>query len=341
MAEWKLEVTRQKEGNKNCIVFIHGFQGGEEATWGRFPALLEPMPVLQGWDILSFGYKTSFVPDQKGIWSGDPDIKTISATLRTFCRSQSVESYAAIVFAAHSMGGLVLQRALLDDDQLAYRTEAAVLFGTPSFGLKKAFLFNLPILNRIKRQITDMAKGSDFIEQLRQDWKYRFSNLEKIPFRFLAVAGSEDEFVGPQASIAGFPTDQIDVVPGNHLTMVKPHTQNDASVDRLLRVIRGEKAECYMGRYTSASLALEQRDFHQVIKELDSNRANWIVLLWSIWRWPMMAWGIEQKLWQCYPMRIKQIQMPWAFWQAGIKGTGWINQLLKRLKSHSIYTVKP
>ncbi len=238
MAEWKLEITRQENNIRSCIVFIHGFQGSEGTTWGSFPSFLEMMPELQAWDILSFGYSSSLSPDLKGIWSGDPDIKMIAASLSSFCRSQSIAIYDKIVFVAHSMGGLALQRALLDDQELSSRTEAVVLFGTPSFGLKKASILNVPILRRIKGQVADMARGGDFIRQLRADWNYRFSNSDKLPFRFLAVAGTEDQFVDQEASITGFPKDQTDVVPGNHLSIVKPNSKKDASVDLLLRVIR-------------------------------------------------------------------------------------------------------
>jgi hypothetical protein len=61
------------------------------------------------------------------------------------------------------MGGLAVQRALLDYADLAARAQNVILFGTPSGGLTKAGL-----LWRLKRQLRDMAKGGKFVT--------RFSN---------------------------------------------------------------------------------------------------------------------------------------------------------------------
>jgi pimeloyl-ACP methyl ester carboxylesterase len=270
MAEWKLDTTRDEPGNKACIVFIHGFQGHPEQTWASFPQILADHGDLAGWDVLSFGYETDFAPDLTGAWEGDPEIKTIADSLATFANTGRTQEYGGLVIIAHSMGGLAVQRALLDHGDLTERVDKVVLFGTPSFGLGKAWVFKLPILRGLYRQVRDMGKGSDFIRSLRHDWSTRFE--PGPPFGFLAVAGSEDEFVPRTASIDGFPDSQCAVVPGNHIEIVKPADAEDASVSVAIDFIRGSGTP--RGEVGTAALALERRDFQRSVNQLGPNRAK-------------------------------------------------------------------
>ena len=171
---------------------------------------------------------------------------------------------------AHSMGGLAVQRALLDHPELTENVDKVILFGTPSFGLVKAWLFQLPVLRSLNRQVRDMGKTSEFIVSLRSDWDERFG--QSSPFSFLAVAGSEDEFVPRTTSIEGFPDNQCEVVPGNHLQIVKPTNASDASVGVVIDFIRG--SDTPRGRWGTSALALERRDFQKVENQLGPNRAH-------------------------------------------------------------------
>ncbi|GAB6908980.1 conserved hypothetical protein [Desulfosarcina cetonica] len=269
MAEWLINVTRRVPDSKACVVFIHGFQGDPATTWARFPELLCEDPNMGGWDVLSFGYKSHLAPDLTGAWAGDPSIKTIGDSLGAFARTNLVSRYGALVVIAHSMGGLVVQRSLLDHADLAEKVDKVILFGTPSFGLGKAWIFQLPILRSLNRQVRDMGRTSAFIKSLRSEWNDRFG--KSPPFSFLAVAGSEDEFVPRRASIDGFPDDQCAVVPGNHLEIVKPKFASDASLGLVINFIQGQDVPG--GRWSTAALALERRDFHKVAKQLGPNRA--------------------------------------------------------------------
>lgn len=268
MAEWKLEISRQKSGNNACVIFIHGFQGDPMVTWADFPRLLAENPNMDGWDVLSFGFESNLTPDLTGVWEGDPAIQSIADSLRTFVWANLSPDYGGFIFIAHSMGGLAVQRALLDDQAMTQKVDKVILFGTPSFGLLKAWPFRLPILSLLNRQVRDMGKNSSFIRSLRSKWDERFG--QDPPFGFLAVAGSEDEFVPRSASIDGFPDNQCRVVPGNHLEIVKPTTPSDASLGVVTRFIVGEES-CHaaMG---SAALALERRKFQEVIDQLSPNQ---------------------------------------------------------------------
>ena len=101
-----------------------------------------------------------------------------------------------------------------------------ILFGTPSTGLRKASW-----VAPWKRQLRNMAAGSEFIKTLRQDWDSRFE--QGLGFQLMVVAGEQDQFVPPDSNLAPFPRQCRYVVPGNHLSMVRA-ADSDAPSVRLL-----------------------------------------------------------------------------------------------------------
>ena len=131
-------VTFRDRSSQAAIVFLHGFTGKATTTWGEFPELLLGDPSLASWDVFSLGYPSAFVLDVPGIWSADPDLSVLSKGLMTTLALPLLANRKALVIVAHSMGGLIAQRALLDDDGLARRVQHLFLFGTPSGGLVKA-----------------------------------------------------------------------------------------------------------------------------------------------------------------------------------------------------------
>ena len=248
-------------GNNNdaALVFIHGFGGDAEKTWGQFPSFLCSEPRIEKWDIYSVGYPSSLRIDVPNLWSADPELKTLAIELRTALSLPPFARYKVIAIAAHSMGGLVVQRAMLDEDSLSERICHAFFFGTPSGGLTKAGL-----LSRLKRQARDMAEGSPFITDLRKDWRNKYS--DKYPFEMRVVAGDRDEFVPITSSLDPFPDLMQSVVPGNHLEIVKPTIREDKSVLLIVELLTGNHYA--RGVIDGARLAVERRDFRKAVDVL-------------------------------------------------------------------------
>lgn len=251
----------QYRGNNSeaAMVFIHGFGGDVEKTWGQFPTLLCSEPRTEKWDIYSIGYPSSLRIDVPNLWSADPELKTLAIELRTTLSLPPFAGYKVIAIAAHSMGGLVVQRAMLDDPNLTARISYAIFFGTPSGGLAKAGL-----ISRLKRQARDMAQGSTFITNLRKDWTNKFSG--KYSFDMRVVAGDRDEFVPIASSLEPFPDSMQSVVPGNHLEIVKPILKEDKSVLLVVDVLAGDHYA--RGVIDGARLAVERRDFRKAVDVL-------------------------------------------------------------------------
>lgn len=233
----------RREGRDRAVVFLHGFTGTRDDTWDRFPGLLGAH--LQGWDIFTLGYATTLLPDVVGIWSADPDLPILATMFRTELAIRPLESYASLALIAHSMGGLIVQRAIADEAKLAARVRHLILFGTPSGGLRNAGWIQF-----WKRQLRNMSRDGEFITALRRDWKGRFA---APPFDFLVVAGASDQFVTPDSSLEPFDTRYHRVVPGNHLDIVKPQ---DARADSLRLVLSALSAEVPAPAETMTPLTL-------------------------------------------------------------------------------------
>jgi predicted alpha/beta hydrolase family esterase len=251
-----------------AIVMVHGFTGSGLGTWTDLAPRVAGDAQLSSWDCWTVTYATSWLPDICGIWSTDAGLPILAQRFATDVGAGTLARYKSLVLMAHSMGGLIVQKALVDFKSIAARTSAVILFGTPSNGLVKAHTMRF-----WKRQLNGMAKGGPFIMQLRADWTKQFEL--KAPFSFLAVGGERDQFVPPESSLEPFPKDQRAVIAGNHVTMIHPPESDPNVVDLVVgRVVR-KRGAGDIG--DSALRAIELGDFQSIIpdeledaKKLDS-----------------------------------------------------------------------
>jgi len=233
MAKYQSDSLNDIRSRSDCnraVVFLHGFLGDRDDTWDNLPYLFGTADT--GWDIYTLGYATTFCPDFVGVWSGDPDLTILSTMLRTQATIEPLGRYQSLALVAHSMGGLVVQRALIDDGELADRTKNVVLFGTPSAGVRKASGFRF-----WKRQLQNMAADSEFITSLRNEWDDQFG--PEPPFDLKVVAGERDLFVPATSSLEPFPKESHRVVSGDHHSMLRPLGQASPTIRLLMSVLSG------------------------------------------------------------------------------------------------------
>jgi pimeloyl-ACP methyl ester carboxylesterase len=249
-------IEHRNKGQNAAVIFVHGFTGKPENTWADFATFIAAEKAVSGWDLFSVGYSTNLRIDLAGIWSADPDLDMVATLLDTTTSVTPLDHYGALSIIAHSMGGLAVQRALLDYAELRARVQNVILFGTPSRGLTKAGL-----LWRLKRQLRDMAKGGRFVTKLRKDWSAQFSS--HMPFQFTAVAGENDEFVPYESSLGPFDKSVHASVAGNHLDIIRPRERNNRGVQLVVNRLSGERAQ--IGPWDSARLAVEAREFRKAV----------------------------------------------------------------------------
>ena len=260
----ELQTLRQTDGNQNAIIFIHGFTGHHTMTWQQFPRFVEEDPALKGWDIYCYGYETKLFPFF-GLWEGNPPLHRLAQQLHTATNMDPLQAYSGLTLVAHSMGGLIVQEALVLSEELRQRVTHAFCYGTPSNGLAKARLGSL-----FNRQAKDMCVGGPFIKRLRDRWESKIQPLRGL--KFFAVAGDKDEFVPPDSSLNPFPHDQCRVVQGNHLEIVKPASPQ-AECFRVFRDgILDEVRE--LPFLDAARVASERNDFKKVVATLEPHAAE-------------------------------------------------------------------
>ncbi len=238
-----------------AVVLLHGFTGKAKETWNDMPLYLMGDERLQSWDIFGLGYPSSLRIDIP-VWDADPDLTMLAIQLVTTLSQPPFSNYKALCIVAHSMGGLIAQRALLDDDKLLARVRHLVLFGTPSAGLVKAGLASW-----LKKQVRDMAQDSRFVQGLRSDWDGKFR--PRHPFKLHVVAGNLDQFVPPNSSLQPFPRECWNAISGNHLSIVKPETPLHPGLVLLKNILSG--GSMTLSSIDSARIAIEERQFQKVV----------------------------------------------------------------------------
>ncbi len=255
-------ISNRQAGGHAALIFVHGFNGNPATTWMPFLEQLLGDIRLNDWDVFSAGYATNLSVDLP-IWTSDPDIRLCAAGLITKLKNAPLDEYKAVALIAHSMGGLVVQRAILDSDKLKQRLTHVILYGTPSAGVSKAILGA-----RLKPQARDMCVGSEFITRLRQDWRNQFG--EALPFSFTVVAGESDAFIPASSSLDPFTQAQQAVVPGNHLEIVRPDSKNHLSYQLLYESLTHSGGSRSL--VESARLAVEHSHFQRAIDLLMPNK---------------------------------------------------------------------
>jgi hypothetical protein len=245
--------------NRAAIVFVHGFTGDLRKTWRNIPDLIKQDGRLNDWDMLGFGYVSTKWFDLTGLWTADADLGTIATML--YSRPElSASKYDRLTLVAHSMGGLVVQQAIVAHSPLRDRVSHLVMFGSPSNGLVKAGFADF-----WKRQVKNMDANGTFVKSLRKAWDDQKLSTSG-PFTLLAVAGERDQFVPPESSLGCFPNNVCRVIPGNHLTMLDGDTEDAPAVQILLQAIAGSAKP--MGAKSSAHVAIEKGEFQDIIKNL-------------------------------------------------------------------------
>jgi pimeloyl-ACP methyl ester carboxylesterase len=257
--EEPVRIDHRAKEQEAALILIHGFSGNTRATWASLVDLLVQEQKISSWDIYGLGFPSSLRIDVPGIWTADPDLTVLAQELRTSLSLPPLNRYRAIAIAAHSMGGLIIQRALLDDASISKRIAHLFLIGTPSDGLVKARVFR-----RFKRQFRDMAKNSPFIQSLRSSWNAKYSG--GTSFSLKVIAGDRDQFVPPSSSLSPFPDGVRAVVPGNHIEIVRAlNTQNQTFLFLVDSLSGTQKARQIID---GARLAVELRDFQSAIDTL-------------------------------------------------------------------------
>jgi len=91
---------------KDVIVFVHGFTGDYVTTWGKPKVLLDDPRFNRNYDFVFYGFRTTFHRDLPA-WEAEAE--KLDGLL-----SHLEDNYKSITIVAHSNGGLLAMRTLLN-----------------------------------------------------------------------------------------------------------------------------------------------------------------------------------------------------------------------------------
>jgi pimeloyl-ACP methyl ester carboxylesterase len=254
----RLENIKQTNG-KTAILLVHGFTANAQLAFGSLPDILCNDVRFAGYDLFRLQYDSNLRLDFP-IASREPDITLLGAQLATQLLIEPLAAYRSILLIGHSMGGLVIQAAMLAE--ISPQNISHILFlGTPSAGLP-----GISLLRPFKRQLRDMSATGPFITNLRDKWSQRYKL--NAPFAIAAVAGASDEIVEPASSLEPFAAESRMVIPGTHGSIALVESPEHPLLAVLVRLLSGQR----LADQTTdlARIALEEHDYRRVIALLSN-----------------------------------------------------------------------
>lgn len=213
------------ERPKQAAIFVHGWRG-DEVSFGRLPEWVE---AQTGWKSAVYAYPT-------GIWSHSPSIALVSAAFDNWVRDHFPEAALAII--AHSMGGVVVRHALIEQPlrDTPLDTRLLVLCASPETGAAIASLAaKVPTIRN--QQLRELEPDSPFLFSLNKWWdKWVKTNVPDV-CRVRSLVGTSDDVVSLN-SARGTDTDPIPVLGAGHSDIVKPKSETGEVVTTIARLIR-------------------------------------------------------------------------------------------------------
>ena len=229
------DYVREDVHNDKLIVLVHGFNSSNEKAWGKFPSLLLGDDDLKNLNIVLYGYRTKLCIETDSIRE---EGKLLASFLHDTIRANHPK-YKRVVLVGHSMGGLVIMRALLTLDLhhpevLEEHDFRVATFGTPYMGVENTGL--LPPFCRNK-QTEGLALFSEDLYETAQEFALRFNQgregrriTPSVPL--YTFYGKDDKLVALN-SACGSNAKNCEVVEGDHTAIVKPETRKHLAYSKV------------------------------------------------------------------------------------------------------------
>jgi pimeloyl-ACP methyl ester carboxylesterase len=163
-------VVQSTPPSKAALVFVHGIFGDTIGTWTNsngtsFFELIRSDPKLAGnVDIFAFGFMSNMIQ------AGSLDIQEAANKLHEHLKYHGVNDYPAVVFVAHSMGGLVVLRTLLTHREIIERVPVMVFYATPQYGSEITAIATHVANNPALEQMLP-ADGNGSLRSMIDEWK--------------------------------------------------------------------------------------------------------------------------------------------------------------------------
>ena len=213
-------VIQQSPRAKVALVYVHGVTGDMVGTWtasnGKtFFDLVNENPATKGKaDAFVFGFP-SFL-----LTAGSFDIREAANRLHLQLKTQGVLDYPAVVFVAHSMGGLVVMKELLTNRDVLAKVPVVVFYATPMEGSLIAEVGKEFSPNSALAQMTP-ADGNALLQSLSDDWQSITGPRPHVRCAYEKTPVGPAMIV-PWTSATRFCEGAPPPIEASHITIVKP-----------------------------------------------------------------------------------------------------------------------
>ncbi|MDG0059151.1 hypothetical protein [Priestia sp. P5] len=303
--------------NRNIILFIHGFMGGQE-TWNRknmpsFPQMLrDEKEIAVNFDIAIINYYTKFVSFEKfkNVYNGikrifqapssvahkNLGINELSVSLKSII-DQYCSTYENIFIVAHSMGGIIAKAYLLNE--LASGSERVKIFfslAVPHNGAELATIGKM--LYKRNDQLIGLSNNSTVLTDITRRWIRQYSG---IPYTVYFYGGA-DRVVSPTSAIGMQNGEVVSILceQDDHYTISKPESKDSIVYttvkNKLINFIEEDKValeEAALKRDGNSGFSLESRQSEVSSSENDNTQASRLSPSFS---YPMVEGHIPRKV---------------------------------------------
>lgn len=260
-------------GRPRVIVFVHGFTGDSTDTWlasngAYFPRMLATDERVKLANVFVASYETRWTKE-----SGT--IASLAAALFAQLDAAGVfNDHKELIFVCHSLGGLVVERMLIEHSEISGKTSFIQFFGTPHEGGFRET--TNPILSFVEAfgsnsLIPELRAGSGNTALVKLDSDWRATHLSAI-HRLCAIEGYDlhglsflgrvvPYFSGSYGCDGGLP---IDVILGDHMNMVKPSDRTGERNGAYLTLLRNYRDYPYRESHILDDPTHDYRQYLQV-----------------------------------------------------------------------------
>jgi hypothetical protein len=224
-----------------AVVFVHGLFGDTLGTW-RDPArgdgkglikLLEDAASggqLHGSvDTYAFGYDSTFL-SRASLSPSD----AASVLYERLAREGIMNEYPRIVFVAHSVGGLITMRLLLDQPALRSQVPLCFFYSTPFAGSQIATIRERVSANPALKALVP-ASGDYWVESMLGEWR-KTSDKPVLKCAYETAPLASGAKVVEYRQETGV-CSEVRPVARDHLQIVRPSSLDDEALQALLEAL--------------------------------------------------------------------------------------------------------
>jgi hypothetical protein len=194
-----------KEKNQNLVVFVHGFEGGEKATWFNkthnffWPKEIHHDSLFvttdgQAFDTISFGYQSNCFDIGKSVDKISNDLFLALQKIN----SQKKNGYKKIYLIGHSLGGIIIKKMLVSlprSNNMLNAIHGYITLGTPHLGTEKLIHMLSKSCKSINMTELDASENS-YLDKLNDDWRNKYSSFVKRNDFVFATGYELDPYLG-------------------------------------------------------------------------------------------------------------------------------------------------